>query len=292
MKLLQVIGIVFSILFSHLVLSDITVTHVTRYSETDNRDLYYIELLHLVLKKTEATDGGFTLKEAESPLNQDRAIASLQSNKFINILWTMTSSEREKLLRPIRIPLLKGLIGHRVFIIRGKNKENFEAIRNLNQLKQFRAGQGHDWPDTVILKDNGIPTITSPDYEGLFTMLEYGRFDYFPRAVTEVWGEITSHSKKDFIVNKTLMFVYPAPFYFFVNKSNEKLASRLERGLWIAIRDGSFDQLFYNHPSYAEVFQSAKMEDRVIFNLKNPLLPPKTPLDNEVLWHKVKKRLP
>ncbi|WP_163833327.1 type 2 periplasmic-binding domain-containing protein [Spartinivicinus ruber] len=287
MKSFTTISLALFIVFSRISLSELTVTHVSKYSETDNRDLYYIELLHLVLNKTKNTDGNFTVNMAESPLSQDRAIASLQENKFISVLWTMTSRRREELLLPIRIPLLKGLLGHRIFIIREKDKTKFESIKSLEQLKKYRAGQGHDWPDTIILTTNGITTITSPDYEGLFAMLKHRRFDYFPRGVTEVWGEIESHKNDHFIVNETLMLVYPAPFYFFVNKSNTKLADRLERGLWLSIKDGSFDQLFYNHPSHAEIFKSANMENRIIFNLKNPLLPPQTPLEKEVLWHKV-----
>ncbi|MDE1463458.1 substrate-binding periplasmic protein [Spartinivicinus poritis] len=287
MKVLIITALFYFTLASRLASCDLTVTHVSKYSDTDNRDLYYIELLNLVLNKTKATDGDFTVKMAESPLSQDRAIASLQENKFINVLWTMTSRRREELLLPIRIPLLKGLLGHRIFIIKEADKAKFESIKSLKALKQYRAGQGHDWPDTTILKANGIPTVTSPDYEGLFAMLKHGRFDYFPRGVTEIWGEVASHHQERFIVNQTLMLVYPAPFYFFVNKANTALADRLERGLWIAIKDGSFDKLFYNHPAHAEVFKSAKMENRIIFNFINPLLPSETPLDNQVLWHKV-----
>ncbi|WP_163834649.1 substrate-binding periplasmic protein [Spartinivicinus ruber] len=268
------------------------VRHVPPDSIHDKRHTYFIDLLKIALKNTQGSNEVFSLEMSQSIMNQERAIASLQKKQFIDVLWTMTSVEREKLLLPIRIPLLKGLLGHRIFIIRKADKEKFTKIKTLKELKQLRAGQGHDWPDTKILQANGFPVTPSPSYEGLFTMLEHNRFDYFPRGVTEVWQELKEHSNKGLILDMTLMLYYPAPIYFFVNKSNKELAHQISKGLWVAIKSGEFDRIFYNHPSHISTLNSAKMENRIIFTLQNPLLPPETPIDNEVLWHKVESHPP
>jgi len=69
--------------------------------------------------------------------------------------------------------------------------------------------------------------------------------------------------------------------YFFVNKKNVKLASRLERGLNITLKDGSFKKLFFH---YHEPFiKQANLDKRKLFILKNPNLPEGTP-DPDTSW--------
>jgi hypothetical protein len=51
-----------------------------------------------------------------------------------------------------------------------------------------------------------------------------------------------------------------------------------------AINDGSFDKLFFHYPANAEAFAKAHLEKRQLIVLKNPLLPPATPLSQKNLW--------
>ncbi|WP_037028241.1 substrate-binding periplasmic protein [Psychromonas aquimarina] len=269
---------------------ELLIRHIAPQGSLDQRSLYVIDLLRLALEKTANTDGPYRLETINRKMFQGRAIKQLAAGKSVDVIWTMTSVEREQQLLPIRIPLLKGLLGHRIFIIRAEDKEKFSMISTLDDLKGLTAGQGHDWPDSEILRANGIKVISSPSYKGLFSMLEMKRFDYFPRGINEPWAEVAAHKDKHFIVEETLLIQYPAPQYFFVNKDNTQLALRLERGLRLAITDGSFDRLFYHHPANREIFESAKIEQRKIFRFKNPLLPAETPLQEKVLWYSPKSR--
>ncbi len=270
--------------------AELIVKHKRPESATDQRDAYYLDMLRLALEKTEKTDGAFRLEMSKILMNQARVLEYLKQNRDIDVAWSMTSKEREAELRPVRIPLLKGLLGYRIFIIRSEDKEKFASVNSLEDLKNLKAGQGHDWTDTRILKANGLPVVTGTNYEGLFGMLLGRRFDYFPRGVNEPWAEIRAHEGKDLMVEATLLLQYPAPIYFFVHKQNTKLADRLERGLRLAIKDGSFDHLFRNHPVTREIFELANMEKRKIFRLKNPLLPPETPLGEKTLWYTLRER--
>ncbi len=260
------------------------VRHIKPASQTDQRNQYYIGLLSLALEKTSLVDGEFKLLESKVVMPQGRALKELEKKASLDVVWSMSTIQREEDLLPIRIPLLKGLLGYRVFIIRNEDSDKFKNIENLEQLKSMAAGQGHDWPDTQILKANDLPVITSPSYSGLFDMLNNLRFDYFPRGIQEPWAEVASHIGMNIVVEKTLMLKYRAPIYFFVNRNDIKLADRLERGLRIAIKDGSFDKYFYSSPVNHSVFASGKMKGRKIFELKNPLLSSKTPLEDETLW--------
>ena len=147
------------------------------------------------------------------------------------------------------------------------------------------AGQGLDWPDVSILRANGLTVTVGASYDGLFDMLNAGRFDYFPRGMNEPWTEVKAHKEKGFIVEEQLLLKYPAPTYFFVHKDNVALANRINEGLLLAIEDGSFDTIFYGHPANKGIFKLTNIKSRKVFDLKNPLLPTKTPLDDHRLWH-------
>jgi hypothetical protein len=54
----------------------------------------------------------------------------------------MTSLEREGILLLVHIPLLKGLLGSRIFIIRKDQQTEFAAIETQGQLKSYTTGQG------------------------------------------------------------------------------------------------------------------------------------------------------
>jgi len=287
MRSIYIIIIFASIIFSlnPVFGEDLVIRHVPPESKDDRRSEYFINLLKLSLMKTENTDGSFRLEPIVERIPQGRAIEFLKDNKHINILWTMTSKERENELLPIRIPLLKGMLGHRVFIINAKDAPKFAAIKTIDELKQFKAGQGDDWPDRKILEANGIEVVTSDSYDELFSMLHQRKFDYLPRGINEAWDEVLIHQNKNLVVEETILIHYPAPIYFFLNKRDTKLADRIERGLNIALKDGSFDELFNAGPANIKRFRKLNILERKVLNLPNPLLPPETPLNAKQLWY-------
>jgi len=247
------------------------VRHVLSESVDDSRYQYYLSLLTLALDKTVASNGPYQLEPINLVMNQARAISQVKS-KQIDVHWTMTSIERERTLSPVYFPLTKGLIGHRLLIIRTEDAKRFATIKTISQLAQLKAGQGHDWPDLKILRHNMLPTISSSSYEGLFGMLFLRRFDYFPRGVQEAWPELMRLASSDLMIEPNLMLRYPAPVYFFVHIDNDKLRQRIEQGLRLAHEDGSFSTLLYNYPDITEAIAQANMPQRHVLELSNPLL--------------------
>lgn len=143
----------------------------------------------------------------------------------------------------------------------------------MSQLKeQYKAGFGSQWADMEILRINQIPVIGTVKYSNLFRMLSAKRFDYFPRGINEIWQEVSTmkDSYPNLAVEPKLALYYPYPVYFFVNKANEKLANRLERGLKIAIADGTFKALFLKY--HQAMIKQASLQDRRLFTLENPTL--------------------
>ena len=263
----------------------LVVRYMTPVSEGYPGLAYLIALLEAVLQKTVETDGPFDMQPATQGMVQRRYEKEIEQGKTIDITWTPTNPQLEEDFLPIRIPLFKGILGYRVFLIRKQDREKFAGIQTLDELKQLRAGMGIDWTDTRILQQNGLNVVTGSSYEGLFEMLINERFDYFPRGIYEAHPEYEGRKKKfpDLFVEETILLHYPYPCYSFVNINNVRLADRVERGLNMMIEDGSFDELFFDY--HQEMIEKSNLKDRRLFKIENPLLPATAPLDRRELWY-------
>ncbi|MCP4350231.1 MAG: amino acid ABC transporter substrate-binding protein, partial [Desulfobacterales bacterium] len=93
----------------------------------------------------------------------------------------------------------------------------------------------------------------------------------FPRGINEAWKEISEMGSKypNLTVEPSIAIYYPYPVYFFVNKQNLKLADRIERGLKILMKDGSFEKLFLKY--HDAVIGQADLKNRKMFELENPV---------------------
>jgi hypothetical protein len=256
---------------------------VVRYqlsaTQDDARDVYPVKLLQLALVKSR---NSYQLQPAAQPMLQGRALADLEAGKEVDVAWAMTTKAYEANLLPVRIPIFKGLIGWRIPLVPASLPHLFKHVNNLTQLQQLTAGQGHDWPDTAILRANGLPVEGVVRYDSLFQMLAQKRFDYFPRSVVEIWAEAEAHGKDGLVVDPHVAIHYPAAFYFFVNKHNTALADAIRYGLEAAIADGSFDQLFNQY--FRTALDRAALVQRTVIELHNPYLPDETPLKRRELW--------
>lgn len=240
---------------------------------------YQLKVLQLALREA---DMGYDLKPSALDMSQSRALEQLAKGKMVDVYWSMTSIEREEALLPIRIPIEKGLLGWRLLLTHRNAAQNLSKVRSVEDLRRLKAGQGHDWPDTQILRFNALPVEVGTSYEGLFDMLDRNRFDYFPRSVIEVWDDIRDFPRANIELDRSIAIHYPTAMYFFVNKSNTPLAKAIETGLNRAIANGSFERLFQE--SFAKAIKSARFKERIRLELNNPILPPATPLARKDLW--------
>jgi hypothetical protein len=229
---------------------------------------YFAKLLELALQKTQYTDGNFQLAQAQENFTSNRLIAELiRDHGKINVIWTSTSKIREQELLPIKVSIVRGLNSFRIFLIRKEDQERFHRVHSLDDLAQLRAGQGAQWPDTTVMINNHLPVVGAAQSDLLFDMLLNKRFEYFPRGLYEIWGEQKLYAHKDLIIEDSLMLHYPAPIYFFVNKKNTALAERIERGLRIAMQDGSFELLFFSVPGFKRGYEELQHSPRLTLQL-------------------------
>ncbi|RZT06304.1 ABC-type amino acid transport substrate-binding protein [Duganella sp. CF402] len=239
----------------------------------DQSEHYAVRLLRLALAYAGQPDA---IEPPTYKMGQTRALVDLQNGRAIDVLWTMSSRQRETELLPVRIPLDMGLIGWRLLLLRRSDAARFEATPSAADLQQLSALQGHDWPDTDILLANGYRVETGSDYGGMFKMLSSSRADYFPRSVFEVWNELDAFHWDDLMVAPGLALHYPSAFYFFVRKSNPALVATIQQGLERMMADGSYARAFNDY--FGDMLRRSALPLRRIFELNNPLLPAATPL--------------
>jgi hypothetical protein len=257
-----------------------------RYSDVPHLK-YDNQILRMALEATASTRGPFRLVPVPKEIPNSRLIPGMISGRAeLDVALWAASREMERSLEPIRIPIDKGTLGWRVFIIRKADEAKFGAIQSAEELKKLTAGQG-DWPDVEIYEHNGYPVQIVREFESLFPMLDSGRFDYLPLGINECHF-ILEMQKADFpnlAVEKRLAIHYPHTRYFYPinNETGSRIRVRLTEGLERIIADGSFDRAFREF--YGAALAQVNMKDRRVFELQNPKLPDTLPLDRKELWY-------
>jgi ABC-type amino acid transport substrate-binding protein len=266
----------------------LTVIYPRPESAGDTQYLYDYELLRLALDRTSGSGGPYLLRQSDAPMNQARAADEIVAGTgTVTIFARSTAIEHEQRMLPIRIPIDKGLISYRLFLIRREDQPRLAEIRTLDALREFSVGSFVTWADTKILRDGGFKVVTGDSYEGLFKMLVAQRFDLFSRGVDEAYREYDERKDQlpDLKVEDTLLLHFPTTRYYFVQRSagGQGLAGRVERGLNQAIADGSFDRLFKEYKG--PLIERAHLAGRRVFNIDNAYLSPETPLARRELWY-------
>ncbi|WP_369434535.1 substrate-binding periplasmic protein [Psychromonas sp. MME1] len=255
--------------------SEIVINNVSGEKET-----LVVDILKLILSKS---DPQVTIRQYPEALPTSRLEDEVKLGN-IDVMWAGINNHLDESFMTVRIPILKGLLGHRIFIIRKDQQSKFNNVKTLDDLKKLNAGQGTQWGDTAILKAASVPVITTLKYPNLFYMLEGGRFDYFPRAIHEPWSEVASRPELNLTVEKNIMLVYPFAMYFFVEKNNQALHEKLTQGFEMAIADGSFDELFFSNQQIKDALSKTHFKNRIIIKIPNGAMHPDTPIDRPELW--------
>jgi hypothetical protein len=232
---------------------------------------FALAVLDLAMKTANAS---YTLRSADIEMERGRALAELAgTNNMINLHWTSMEARAERGRNVVRIPIHRGLIGHRVFVIRKDRQADFDKVERFSDLKAFIGGQGIGWIDTEVLRAAGLNIQTST-YDTLFEMTQGGRIDYFPRGLVEAFTEIDGrqHQEPDLVVENRLLLKYRSDFIFYVASGHEALAETIEDGFIAAYRNGSYMRLFNSHHYVQDALSRARIASRLTFTLDNPFL--------------------
>lgn len=173
---------------------DTLLIHPRAESASDSRYQYDWAVLRMAMDKTQASFGPYEIREAAEKMVPSRVEYEMQSTDGrLNIFVRSTSIDLEKNFLPVRIPVDRGLLGYRVLLVRSADLPAFAAVRNLDDLRKFRIGQGKAWSDVKILRMSGFSVVEGDSYDGLFSMLTADASTRFPVASAKPWPS-TIHS--------------------------------------------------------------------------------------------------
>lgn len=245
---------------------------VIRYFPSGTIYEYRWKLLELALAHTNDMAKPLQLAPFTENVTQNRGISLLEAGD-IDVIALGTNAERKAQLLPIKIDILRGIVGFRLLVIRAADQERITQMDDISLRKQLMFGLNSQWADLPIMRANGFSVVTSSDYENLFVMLAANRFDAFPRGLNEARRELDERKKNypQLAIEKSKALYFPYPVYFWVNKNNVALAKRIELGLNRSLADGSFRKLFESY--HAAEITALKKEKRKVILLDNTILP-------------------
>jgi ABC-type amino acid transport substrate-binding protein len=260
--------------------------HNGQESASDLRYTYHWAVLTAALDATRAQYGPYTLESVDFMSEARQAAELALPAGRINAMVLDSTSEMERDFLPVKIPVDKGLLGYRVFLIRAEDQTRFARVKSLDDLRQFSMGQGQGWSDVAIYRYAGFQVETGSSYEGLFGMLMDRRFDAFGRGVTEAMPEMASHQQQypAMLIEKRILLYYPMPVYFWFPKGERgaRYAQRVEKGMKIISANGTLDRMFKKE--FGPLIRSLHMKDRLLLRIPNPDLPQDQPFGTRGYW--------
>ncbi|HEY7885673.1 MAG TPA: hypothetical protein VIC08_12090, partial [Cellvibrionaceae bacterium] len=247
----------------------LVVTYRMPESATDQRHDYETELLRLVLEKTLKQYGPYQLQPGFA-MNLPRAISMARNNEAENLFFKTSYSEvLNQEFAYLPYPLDRGVLGYRVCFVNKDVAEKISQITHVEELKKYTIGQGVGWLDSAILQHNGFQVVESENYANLFLMLAAGRIDLFCRGATEIEAEWQAHRELEGLaLDESFALYYPLPRFFWTHTENKVALERINKGLVIALADGSAKTLWQKH--HGGKLDFAKLQQRRIFTLENP----------------------
>ncbi|WP_157378580.1 transporter substrate-binding domain-containing protein [Aliagarivorans taiwanensis] len=254
------------------------------HSEKDKRNDYPLSLLTAALEVTKSEYGDYRIDFAPFLLQRERALKELLRGEIINVYNAPFQKHWEETLPPIYFPILRGLLNYRLLLITRQNESRFSALSDVTQLKSLRAGLGSQWSTTKVFRELEYTVVTSNNYDGLFGMLHYGRFDYFVRGINEVFPEYQAYRTKypSIVVEQTKALYVPLPMFFFVSPQEARLKERIEKGLWSLHESGELKLLFDQF--YGDDIRQAGLKHRLLLTVGNPFLSPHPIYQDKSLW--------
>ena len=270
--------------FSHQILAVDIVRFESGQSDLDTRILYKSEVIKSALEHTVETYGAYEFLMDVPRMNALRAMRLLEEGTSLNVFVALTNQDWEDKTIPIRIPIRRGILSYRLLLIHNDNSALFENINTAEDLKRHTVGLRQSWTTTKTFSHLGFNVIPTSSYDGMFKMLESHRFDFIPRGINEVFGELDSRkdSLKDLAIAPGIALYIPSASYIFVSPKFPRLAERIRAGLNLMLRDGSLEAIFDKY--YSENIKKADLKSRRIIYIANPMLPKSTPLHRKELW--------
>ncbi|WP_163833529.1 type 2 periplasmic-binding domain-containing protein [Spartinivicinus ruber] len=227
-------------------------------------------VLKLALEKSGQV---FDLSVYGPTVNQQRARELVEQGQ-LSLFDTGFQVGLEQRFDPVYLPIDRGILGWRLFIIHKDNQEKFGNIKSLKDLQQYVAGQGKGWGDIVVIENAGIKVKTAGKIPSLIKMVGGKRFDFFPLGANEVYSFLEKFGGSDpnLVIDTNVVLVYPYGRFFYVKKGDTELANLIHQGMEKALSDGSLQKMLETHKYFKDAFTRAKLKERVRIDIETPNL--------------------
>jgi hypothetical protein len=265
-----------------------TVKMLRLSSDLDKRTLHKEEVIERALSISEPEYGAYKFSPILGKMTPGRTLSSLREGKLINTYIGPARENMEEYAIPIKVPIRMGLLNYRLFLVNKSNLAKFDRIESLTGLNEVVAGLQNHWVTTDIFKKSNMNLVTGSNFEGMFLMLQMNRFDYFPRAIYEIYDEL-EHRKlqlDNIVIEPRLALHLPMPTFVYISRSDAQLAKRVEFGLRKMVKHGEIKLLLDKY--YSEEIQKANLTQRTIIHMDNPYFSDKELLEDPLLWIKHK----
>lgn len=255
--------------------ADYSVVKLWNGNKTRSRQVYEREMLEAALNATITSHGRWKLQEDLTDYPDAHDEASVFRSKGFDIFGTVAGNQKlaaeQKILIPL--PLMKGILGYRILIVRKADAEKFAAIKSPAELKKLRMGIPATWADAGLFRHNGYPVVEQGTFDELFQRLENNEFDYVTFGANEVAGVFQERAKASgkLMIEPSLLVYYPFPLVYYVNPKQPELAARITSGLETITSNGELDRIFNRY--YGAVLDELQLTARTRITLENPILP-------------------
>lgn len=259
-------------------------------SDVDAHAIFGWDVLGAVLEKTRPTHGDYNLTVSPDAAQALRfRHARTSSDIQVNVVILTISPDWSDTLMPVRIPVLRGLLGYRLLLVHRGDLDRFARINTLADLRQVTFGSVQHWSDTTIMRRAGLPVVTGSTYDGLYKMMQARRFETLTRGVHQIEAEVAAIEKNpgnDIVVEPHLLMHYYLPVYFWFSRDREgqRRAERVKAGLQMMVADGSLEKMF--NERFGAVIEKYDLAHRTVIELPDPLLVPEDPINDARLWYR------
>jgi ABC-type amino acid transport substrate-binding protein len=253
--------------------------------DLDKRAKHKEEVIIRALELTVPDFGSFDFKTVNVDMTPGRALSATKSGEIINLFIAAHNEIWIEGTIPIRIPIRQGLLSYRLLLVHKQSLDKFANVENIDDLKRLTAGVQSDWLITDIFKKLGFKLSINHHFEGLFHMLDKGRFDYFPRTVYEIYDELDRRKSRlqNVVIEPNLALYTPMETYVYVSPNAPRIAKRMNAGLSILLISGELKLILEKY--YGEYIIKANLNKRKIIYVENPYLKSGQGVDEKYIWH-------
>lgn len=250
-----------------------TYSHRDTAAGGNDREAYIWETMIAALEATVNDYGDYEIQLVQD-INQEREDYELINDTgIITVISDSLNRNNLENLSRLDFPVMRDLLGYRVFLIDKKRTAEFAKVKTLEDLKKYQFGIGIGWNDKLILEHAGIKVYEEPEYKLLFKDVSEGVIDVFSRGINEIVGEYDLFSKQydNLVIEETLLLYYPLPRYFWFSKSphGDKLKARLDEGYRRIVANGILDEIFNRY--FLDDLSRLNLKERVLIKLENPI---------------------